>query len=58
MFASDLFWVKTSTGTFTIASSIASSRAKSLKWVKLELEKYYKDSEMTAFISERSMNSK
>ena len=27
-------------------------------WVKLELAKYYKDSEMTAFISERSRNSK
>ena len=26
--------------------------------VKLELAKYYKDSEMTAFISERSRNSK
>ena len=27
-------------------------------WIKLELAKYYKDSEMTAFISERSRNSK
>ena len=26
--------------------------------IKLELGKYYKDSEMTAFISERSRNSK
>ena len=26
--------------------------------IKLELAKYYKDSEMTAFISERSRNSK
>ena len=29
-----------------------------LNILKLELAKYYKDSEMTAFISERSRNSK
>ena len=31
---------------------------KRVKRLKLELAKYYKDSEMTAFISERSRNSK
>ena len=29
-----------------------------VKLLKLELAKYYKDSEMTVFISERSRNSK
>ena len=32
--------------------------ATSIVKIKLELAKYYKDSEMTAFISERSRNSK
>ena len=33
-------------------------QASNLNEIKLELAKYYKDSEMTAFISERSRNSK
>ena len=53
----------TTTTTFTVkipdSGKVSSPGSRKLNHkVKLELAKYYKDSEMTAFISERSRNSK